>query len=201
MYHYTKPIHSLKSPATSVLPRLSARYVDLQVTCDSDDMSTTAHSEAGATAFDSITPSSFMIESKAKWISSFINLLPDPVALLNKEGEIVYMNSRFHSITNVPLTNGPFNCSLLDLLHDRDKADVLAGLHKSFALKDIVDLAKIRCYSYYDRETHSFPIECSLVLSSSEQENMVLLVMKRLSFLLTFVKHLADFSLLLYFSI
>ena len=168
-----------------LFPSLSKKFSQLQIfqdtviqktdTGDVTEPSAFHHEEAEAT----LLTSSCYDSEREKWISSFINLLPDPVALLNKEGEIVYMNSRFHSITNVPLTNGPFNCSLLDLLHDRDKADVLAGLHKSFALKDIVDLAKIRCYSYYDRETHSFPIECSLVLSSSEQENMVLLVMKR----------------------
>ena len=120
-----------------------------------------------------------LVDLKAKWISSFIELLPDAVALVNKDGEISLVNTKFYSALKAPSSTVLKERNLLDLLHDHDRRSVLVGLERCHALKDEVDINLVRCCTLGCKLTSSSFDSSSLLLNSHGDEDMILVVLKR----------------------
>ena len=102
----------------------------LGFTISFDDRDATRPSKYGhATQEASVTLEELAI-AKERWISNFINLLPDAAALLNKSGDIQHVNKKFKHALAASVSALSEDSNLLDFVHDLDKCEVLASLDK-----------------------------------------------------------------------
>lgn len=163
--------------AATFLPRITKTLSSLGLINSYDEKDEFSLSEFAGTTHNASTDQNPPIDSKTKWISSFIELLPDPVALVSKSGNVFHVNKKFCLALKASAPTLLKDCNLLDLLHDRDRHKVLAGLDKCYILKDVVELIQVRCCTLGKLTSNYF--ECSLLLSSHGDDNMILVVLRR----------------------
>lgn len=160
----------------------------------SSPLTTIHHTATGNTTTDSQSSSktSFPAESpdatstfdrfnstpKLDWMSSFINLLPDAVGLLDKHGNLQLVNSRFASVFELIHYKTNVALSLCSLIHDRDKNEVMRCIDKSYTLRELVSISHIRCFAFNDRETHTTPLELALQFNRNNSDELILLIVK-----------------------